>query len=87
MGGLDKSAEAISGMFNAIAGKYDRMNHGMSLGIDRLWRRRFVADPPRGLPSGAAVLDLACGPDNSVRYMSRKKMPRNSAPSHDCKAR
>ena len=72
MGGLDKSAEAISGMFNAIAGKYDRMNHGMSLGIDRLWRRRFVADLSRDLPSGAAVLDLACGTGDLTRALARK---------------
>ena len=39
---LDKDEKKISGMFDSIASKYDRMNHGMSLGIDRLWRWRFV---------------------------------------------
>lgn len=72
MGGLDKNAEVISGMFNAIAGKYDRMNHGMSLGIDRLWRRRFVTDISRDLPSGAAVLDLACGTGDLTQALARK---------------
>ena len=68
---LDKDAELISGMFDSIAGKYDRMNHLMSLGIDRLWRRRFVrtlAD----LPPGARVLDLACGTGDLTRALARK---------------
>ena len=68
---LDKDAELISGMFDSIAGKYDRMNHLMSLGIDRLWRRRFVhtiAD----LPPGAQVLDLACGTGDLTKALVLK---------------
>ena len=58
---LDKNAELISGMFNSIAKKYDRMNHAMSLGIDNLWRRRFIRSLSEKLPPGAKLLDLACG--------------------------
>ena len=73
---LDKNAEVISGMFDSIAGKYDAMNHGMSLGIDRLWRRRFVRSLS-GLSAGpvspgARVLDLACGTGDLTRTLSRK---------------
>ena len=67
---LDKNAEVISGMFNSIAKKYDRMNHGMSLGIDRLWRRRFVRQ--FSLPAGAAVLDLACGTGDLTKALAQK---------------
>ncbi|MCL6501417.1 MAG: bifunctional demethylmenaquinone methyltransferase/2-methoxy-6-polyprenyl-1,4-benzoquinol methylase UbiE [Pirellulales bacterium] len=56
---LDKSAERIRRMFGQIAGRYDLLNHVLSLGIDRSWRRRTVCTvPPAGrLP----VLDLCTG--------------------------
>ena len=70
---LNKDAAVISGMFDSIASKYDRMNHGMSLGIDRLWRRRFVRNLVHSLPSPApAVLDLACGTGDLTRALALK---------------
>ena len=41
--------------FNTIAANYDRLNHIMTLGMDRCWRRRAV----QGLQG--KVLDVACG--------------------------
>ncbi len=41
--------------FDTIAQNYDRMNHLMTLGLDRRWRKRAV----RGLQGN--VLDVACG--------------------------
>jgi demethylmenaquinone methyltransferase/2-methoxy-6-polyprenyl-1,4-benzoquinol methylase len=67
---LDKDEKKISGMFDSIASKYDRMNHGMSLGIDRLWRRRFVRRLAKKLPEKAAVLDLACGTGDLTKALS-----------------
>ncbi|MBQ9396899.1 MAG: bifunctional demethylmenaquinone methyltransferase/2-methoxy-6-polyprenyl-1,4-benzoquinol methylase UbiE [Bacteroidales bacterium] len=69
---LDKDEKKISGMFDSIASKYDRMNHGMSLGIDRLWRRRFVRRLAKKLPEKAAVLDLACGTGDLTKALSNK---------------
>ena len=69
---LDKNSEKISGMFDSIASKYDRMNHGMSLGIDRIWRWRFVRRLSRNLASGATVLDLACGTGDLTKALSNK---------------
>jgi demethylmenaquinone methyltransferase/2-methoxy-6-polyprenyl-1,4-benzoquinol methylase len=46
--------------FDKIARDYDRMNHLMTLGLDRLWRRRAV----RGLHGN--VLDVACGTGDMV---------------------
>ncbi|MCR5710389.1 MAG: bifunctional demethylmenaquinone methyltransferase/2-methoxy-6-polyprenyl-1,4-benzoquinol methylase UbiE [Bacteroidales bacterium] len=69
---LDKSEKAISGMFDSIAGKYDRMNHGMSLGIDRTWRKRFVRTLAGKLPDGASVLDLACGTADLTIALAQK---------------
>jgi len=69
---LNKDAAVISGMFDSIASKYDRMNHGMSLGIDRLWRRLFVRRLSASLAPGAAVLDLACGTGDLTRALALK---------------
>ena len=51
-------------MFDSIAPVYDRLNHLLSFGIDRSWRRRLV----RAVSSFCAlrggevkVLDMACG--------------------------
>lgn len=41
--------------FDTIAANYDRMNHLMTLGLDRCWRKHAV----RGLHGN--VLDVACG--------------------------
>ncbi len=39
---VDKSGQRVRKMFGEIAPKYDRMNHLLSLNIDRYWRRRTV---------------------------------------------
>lgn len=58
---LDKSPERIRRMFDGIASWYDFLNHFLSLGIDRSWRkrsaRRLIDD---ALPEGP-ILDLCCG--------------------------
>jgi demethylmenaquinone methyltransferase/2-methoxy-6-polyprenyl-1,4-benzoquinol methylase len=55
-------SRAVREMFSGIAGKYDLLNHLLSLNIDKSWRRRV-----RGLLAetlsreDATVLDVACG--------------------------
>lgn len=39
----DKNPAKISGMFDAIAGRYDLLNTVLSGGLDRYWRRRAIA--------------------------------------------
>ena len=39
---LDKSADRIAPMFDAIAGRYDLLNTVLSGGLDRYWRRRAI---------------------------------------------
>jgi demethylmenaquinone methyltransferase/2-methoxy-6-polyprenyl-1,4-benzoquinol methylase len=39
----DKAPDRIAGMFDAIAPRYDFLNHVLSAGIDRRWRRRMIA--------------------------------------------
>ena len=39
----DKTPDRIAGMFDAIAPRYDLLNHLLSAGIDRRWRKRAIA--------------------------------------------
>src|SRR3954469_15118365 len=39
---VSKSPRKIAGMFDAIAGRYDLLNHLLSAGIDRRWRARAI---------------------------------------------
>jgi demethylmenaquinone methyltransferase / 2-methoxy-6-polyprenyl-1,4-benzoquinol methylase len=57
---FDKSASRVRQMFGEIAGRYDLLNHLLSLGIDRRWRRQTVrlAPPAEG---GAPILDVCTG--------------------------
>ena len=55
----DKTPARIATMFDAIAPRYDLLNHVLSAGMDRGWRDRAV--DALSLPSGARVLDLCTG--------------------------
>lgn len=55
-------SQAVKAMFSGIAGRYDLLNHVLSLNIDKRWRRRVrheLADILTG--ADALVLDVACG--------------------------
>ena len=56
-------------MFNAIAGRYDLLNHLLSGGVDFYWRRRALAAVRRRGP--ARVLDLATGTGDFARAAGR----------------
>ncbi len=52
-------AKAVASMFERIVPWYDRLNMVLSLGIDRIWRRRLVREVR--LFSTGRVLDIAAG--------------------------
>jgi demethylmenaquinone methyltransferase/2-methoxy-6-polyprenyl-1,4-benzoquinol methylase len=56
---LDKTPSRIAGMFDAIAPRYDLLNHVLSAGLDRRWRTRAIAE--LRLAPHARVLDLCTG--------------------------
>src|SRR5262249_53909561 len=56
---LSKEPDRIAGMFDAIAGRYDVLNHLLSAGIDYSWRRRAIAS--LALTGTERVLDLCTG--------------------------
>ena len=59
----------IRRLFTDIAAIYDRMNHVLSLGLDRRWRRLAVADV-KGIPT--RILDLACGTGDFAFALARR---------------
>ena len=54
---MEDEKQHIGQLFDRIAGTYDGLNHGLSLNIDRLWRKRAV----REMVSAKHVLDVAIG--------------------------
>jgi demethylmenaquinone methyltransferase / 2-methoxy-6-polyprenyl-1,4-benzoquinol methylase len=55
----DKAPEKISGMFDAIAGRYDLLNTVLSGGLDRYWRSRAIASLK--LTGRERLLDVCAG--------------------------
>lgn len=51
--------EQVAEMFNSISGKYDFLNHFLSLGIDILWRKKAVKLLEKDQPK--TLLDIATG--------------------------
>ena len=55
----DEKVVAVRSMFDAIAFRYDALNHLLSMGVDRSWRRKVVRRVHAAKP--ATILDLATG--------------------------
>lgn len=69
--------EGIRRLFDKIAPEYDRLNHILSLNIDKGWRKkavREVADADAPLK----VLDVACGTGDFTIEIARKLVPGSS---------
>jgi demethylmenaquinone methyltransferase/2-methoxy-6-polyprenyl-1,4-benzoquinol methylase len=49
----------VARMFDSISGRYDRLNHILSLGIDKLWRRKAIKLLSAHNPG--SILDIATG--------------------------
>jgi demethylmenaquinone methyltransferase/2-methoxy-6-polyprenyl-1,4-benzoquinol methylase len=74
--GAENEADAsrkVREMFTQIAPSYDFLNHLLSLGIDRLWRRRVARQlrPILQRPD-ALVLDLCCGTGDMALSLTRE---------------
>lgn len=73
---LSKSPERIAGMFDAIAARYDLLNHLLSIGIDRWWRRQAIRslcltgqEPVLDLCAGTADLSIAAARAGARRVL------------------
>lgn len=65
----------VEAMFNNIAPTYDALNHRLSAGIDRWWRRRVVGVLRAMSPRPARVLDIATGTGDLAIAISRALKP------------
>jgi demethylmenaquinone methyltransferase/2-methoxy-6-polyprenyl-1,4-benzoquinol methylase len=54
-----RDERAIRGMFDAIAPAYDRLNHLLSFGLDRRWRRKAADEIME--KCGGWIVDIAAG--------------------------
>lgn len=58
-GEQNEKKKEVASMFNNIAGNYDFLNHFLSMGIDKLWRKRVVKIVSKFQPKH--ILDVATG--------------------------
>jgi demethylmenaquinone methyltransferase / 2-methoxy-6-polyprenyl-1,4-benzoquinol methylase len=56
---IDKRPARVAAMFDAIAARYDFLNHLLSAGFDRHWRRRAIRT--LGLSGAETVVDVCTG--------------------------
>ena len=74
-GNITKDKEGIGQMFDSIARRYDFLNHFLSFGIDRRWRRKAVKKIFKRFVK-PAILDVATGTADmaieAARYGPRK---------------
>ncbi|MBO4446537.1 MAG: bifunctional demethylmenaquinone methyltransferase/2-methoxy-6-polyprenyl-1,4-benzoquinol methylase UbiE [Bacteroidales bacterium] len=75
----------IAEMFDSIAPDYDRLNHILSLGTDRCWRKRAV----RAITNPAVVqniLDISCGTGDFSILAARSANPESTVTGLDISA-
>ena len=56
--------EKVREMFDNIAPSYDRLNHVLSMNVDKLWRRHALKEIVEG--TSQRILDVACGTGDST---------------------
>ena len=56
--------ENVREMFDNIAPTYDKLNHVLSMNVDKLWRRHALKEIVDG--SAQRILDVACGTGDST---------------------
>jgi demethylmenaquinone methyltransferase/2-methoxy-6-polyprenyl-1,4-benzoquinol methylase len=71
-GAVDKSGGAIRDMFGAVARRYDLLNHLLSGGLDRWWRRQAAAAALGPGPPAPLVLDLCAGTGDQATALARR---------------
>lgn len=68
-----KKAEQVEHMFDNIAHTYDRLNHALSLGIDRSWRKKAIARLRPFRPK--RIMDVATGTGDFAILACRELQP------------
>ncbi|MCD8289940.1 MAG: bifunctional demethylmenaquinone methyltransferase/2-methoxy-6-polyprenyl-1,4-benzoquinol methylase UbiE [Prevotella sp.] len=70
---LQEKSKQVEKMFNSIAHSYDALNHHLSFGIDRFWRRKAIAWLIPFKPK--SVLDIATGTGDFALLVSDMLKP------------
>ena len=72
---VNDNKKHIDQLFNSIAGRYDLINHVLTLGIDILWRKKAARQLKDILSdksvSRTAVLDVACGTGDMITAVEK----------------
>ena len=66
--------EGIRKLFDKIAPEYDKLNHILSLNIDKGWRKKAVREIA-DMDKPMKVLDVACGTADFTIAIAQKVMP------------
>lgn len=70
--GERETAQFVQQMFSRIAPRYDFLNHSLSFGLDRRWRRRTARALAARLTSNSSrALDLCCGTGDLALELAR----------------
>lgn len=72
-GNNSKKAEQVEHMFDHIAHAYDQLNHTLSLGIDRSWRKKAIARLKPFRPRH--IMDVATGTGDFAILAYRELQP------------
>ena len=67
--------ENVRKMFDSIAGDYDRLNHILSLDVDKSWRKKAVKEIVGGSDAPLRILDMACGTGDFSMAIARDAVP------------
>ena len=75
----ERKGKQVEKMFDRIAPTYDRLNHTLSLGIDRLWRNKAIDAlgkhfPPKG--GQGVLLDIATGTGDFAILAAKRLKPK-----------
>ncbi|MCQ2242803.1 MAG: bifunctional demethylmenaquinone methyltransferase/2-methoxy-6-polyprenyl-1,4-benzoquinol methylase UbiE [Bacteroidaceae bacterium] len=87
-GGNENKGKQVSRMFDSIAKTYDKINHFMSLGIDRYWRNKLIRSihpfaqklteiPINRQQKGADILDIATGTGDLAILEAKRLNPKS----------
>lgn len=69
----ERKGVQVERMFDAIAGRYDLLNHTLSLGFDRGWRKKAIRTLKPFAPE--TVLDIATGTGDMAIALYRELKP------------
>lgn len=67
--------EQVERMFNDIAHSYDGLNHLLSLGVDRIWRKSAISYLKRHSSHPSRILDVATGTGDFAILANKQLSP------------